>query len=67
MEMNMGALPVLAGCRNKNFLVPRSFLAMAAEIGIGSGKCGYVARVFEAEDKYRPKGVPEVALGPYAS
>ena len=55
MEMNPGELPVPAGCWNMNFLVPRSFMAMAAEIRIGSGKSGSMARVFETEGKYRPK------------
>ena len=38
MEMNPGALPVPAGCQNRNFLVPRSFLAKATEIGIEDWK-----------------------------
>ena len=53
-----GVLPVPAGCRNMNFLVLQSFLVMEAEIGIGSGKSGSVARVSGAETKYRPEGSP---------
>ena len=39
-------------------LVPRSLLAMAAEIGIASGEKGYGIRVSSAGVKIGPKGAP---------
>ena len=38
-------------------LVPRSLMAMAAEIGIASGEKGYVIRVSATGGKYMAKGV----------
>ena len=66
MEMNPGALPIPAGCRNRNFLVPRSFLAMAAEIGIEDWKNDYGGRVSGTEDKYRPKEGARTGPRPWA-
>src|SRR4051812_36020960 len=44
-------------------LVPRSLMAMAAEIGIASGEKGSRIRVSETGLKYRPEGVTRGDLG----
>src|SRR3954471_20884943 len=44
-------------------LVPRSLMAMAAEIGIASGEKGSRIRVSGARVKYRPEGVIRGGLG----
>ena len=49
-----------AGAR---ILVPRSLMAMAAEIGIASGEKGSGIRVSATGLKYMPKGVARGGLG----
>ena len=44
-------------------LVPRSLMAMAAEIGIASGEKGSGIRVLSTDLKYMPKGVTGGVLG----
>ena len=44
-------------------LVPRSLMAMAAEIGIASGEKGSGIRVSSRRFKYMPKGVARGATG----
>ena len=44
-------------------LVPRSLMAMAAEIGIASGEKGSGIRVFSTYLKYMPKGVTRGGQG----
>ena len=44
-------------------LVPRSLMAMAAEIGIASGEKGSGIRVSSTGVKYMPKGVARGATG----
>ena len=44
-------------------LVPRSLMAMAAEIGIASGEKGSGVRVSSTDVKYMPKGVARGATG----
>ena len=44
-------------------LVPRSLMAMAAEIGIASGEKGSGIRVSSTGVKYMPKGVARGAKG----
>ena len=47
-------------------LVPRSLMAMAAEIGIASGEKGSRIRVSGMRVKYRPKGASAEAWGAQA-
>ena len=56
MEMNPGALPHPSRVSKQEILVPRSLLAMAAEIGIASGKRSSSFRVFASGVKIRAKG-----------
>ena len=56
MEMNPGALPRPSRVSEQELLVPRSLLAMAAEIGIASGKGVSIFRVFASGVKIGAKG-----------
>src|SRR4051812_2947617 len=47
-------------------LVPRSLMAMAAEIGIASGEKGSGIRVSSTDVKYMPKGVTRGGQGAQA-
>ena len=64
MEMNPRALPRPGKGADTGILVPRSLLAMAAEIGIASGEKGSGIRVSATRVKIRAKGA---ARGPTRS